>query len=115
MSWLLPTDATVNPDVVSTPTPIMLETTTKIPIGSPKPLETGGPPGSLALVSEAVVTDIAGFCPRLDPRGAGGRLNDPERYPSSMPNHKCHKGRRFVNMVADSEQRPQPASLEQRL
>ena len=41
MSWLLPTAATVYPDVVSTPTPTMLETTTKIATDRPKPAGLG--------------------------------------------------------------------------
>jgi hypothetical protein len=35
MYWLLPTDATVYPDVVNTPVPTMLATTTQIAIGRP--------------------------------------------------------------------------------
>ena len=47
MIWLLPTAATVYPDVVSTPTPTMLETTTYVAIRRPKPEDTGGSPGKL--------------------------------------------------------------------
>ena len=35
INWLLPTKKTVNPDVVRTPMPIMLETTTKVAVARP--------------------------------------------------------------------------------
>ena len=37
MSWLLPSFRTVCPEVVRTPTPIMLETITKVAVASPNP------------------------------------------------------------------------------
>ena len=51
MIWLLPTAATVYPDVVSTPTPTMLETTTYVAIRRPKPEDTGGSPGKLGALA----------------------------------------------------------------
>src|SRR4051812_45023917 len=86
MSWVLPTNSTVNPDVVSTPTPTMLATTMNVAVGTPNAAGIGA--GACAGVGSAITFP---GCDVRDDWVAGGGERRPHHLTRSRPPHNHHR------------------------